>query len=36
MFKQFRAALRLALIRRGVYIGRRNVNFAVNLANFVI
>ena len=35
MFKQFWAALKLALMWKNVYVKRRNVNFAVNLADFV-
>ena len=35
MPKQLRAALRTALMRRGIYVGKHNANFAANLANLV-
>ena len=35
MSKQLRAALRLALMQKGVYVKKRNANFAANLADFV-
>ena len=34
MLKQFRAALKLTLIRQSVYVKRRNINF-INLADFI-